>query len=410
MRPTHRVSASCGYASAVGMTNVSHGNGPNEGILPLQNLYVCGSSEDGRCGWEGGAAYIDCLTPVDLARATYLEPVSSTDSLVCEMASCGGRHSLLLVQDTRGDDDQGARRRVLLVGLNQLGLCEEPGEPTPVEVKCEEESFPKDEPVSVEAGNGASFILTRRGTLLSFGNGNQGRLGHESGESISEPRVIRALAKRIVKTVSAGDGHAMALTQESLLFGWGHNHRGQVGVGDQSDVVYEPTLVSRFAPNEAPIAVRCGDLFSVAAVRIISEIDKKEVVELFGWGDNAHGQLGPDVEELSQYPAVNKELTRFLKKQLMRVHAVSAGGAHVLLLTSPRGQIVSWGASNYGQLGHGFLWDEPLPRIIGGIADVVAVSAGKRHSMCIRRHPGEIDVREVFGWGYNAYGELGNLR
>ena len=297
----------------------------------------------------------------------------------------------------------------MLVGLSQLGLCEEPGTDVPTEVVLGDADSLRDDPVCVEAGNGSSFILTERGRLYSFGNGNQGRLGHESGESILAPSLIRALSRHAVTKVSAGSAHAFALTEQRLLFGWGHNHRGQVGIDSAASAVLQPVLLEGFSPNEEPVEVSCGDAFTVCMVRVTNEIDRKVAVELYGWGDSGRGQLGPDVCGLSRRPVVNKELTRYLRKHFLSIKAVAAGGSHVLLLASPGGKIVSWGASDYGLLGHGYLWDDAYPRIVSGVADVIAVSAGKRHSMCIRKAPGEIDIRDVFGWGYNGYGELGRI-
>jgi alpha-tubulin suppressor-like RCC1 family protein len=59
-----------------------------------------------------------------------------------------------------------------------------------------------------------------------------------------------------------------------------------------------------------------------------------------------------------------------MRKSLQSIKTVSAGGSHVLLLTHPRGQLVSWGAGGYGQLGHGFLWDDSGPRFINNMSEV----------------------------------------
>ena len=42
------------------------------------------------------------------------------------------------------------------------------------------------------------------------------------------------------------------------------------------------------------------------------------------------------------------------------------------------GQVVAWGAGDYGQLGSGFLWDDATPRFVVNLDHVVDVSAGLR--------------------------------
>jgi alpha-tubulin suppressor-like RCC1 family protein len=55
-------------------------------------------------------------------------------------------------------------------------------------------------------------------------------------------------------------------------------------------------------------------------------------------------------------------------------------------------------------LGNGFLWDNDRPGIINELKEVLQISAGGRYSMALRGYKG---TREVLGWGYNGYGELG---
>lgn len=56
---------------------------------------------------------------------------------VCRMLSAGTRHSLLLMVNINKEEGKAATyksRKVMLCGLNQLGLCEENGYDKPVDV------------------------------------------------------------------------------------------------------------------------------------------------------------------------------------------------------------------------------------------------------------------------------------
>jgi alpha-tubulin suppressor-like RCC1 family protein len=85
---------------------------------------------------------------------------------------------------------------------------------------------------------------------------------------------------------------------------------------------------------------------------------------------------------------------------------IAAGGYHNLLLSDGLGYVITYGGNDYGQLGHGTQWDDPYPKIISQLKEVYKISAGRRHSMIIKRGSDHY-IPEVWGWGYNGYGELG---
>ena len=63
--------------------------------------------------------------------------------------------------------------------------------------------------------------------------------------------------------------------------------------------------------------------------------------------------------------------------------SVAAGVGHNLALTAD-GAVWSWGCGGQGQLGHGDEQNQWQPKKIEALAgDVVAVSAGDRHSIAI---------------------------
>ena len=88
-------------------------------------------------------------------------------------------------------------------------------------------------------------------------------------------------------------------------------------------------------------------------------------------------------------------------KSLFAPAACAAGGYHNLILTTPIGmgcgQVISWGAGDYGQLGLGFVWDEIKPTMINGLRDVVQISAGLRHSFALTEKNG---ATELFGYNF----------
>ncbi len=109
------------------------------------------------------------------------------------------------------------------------------------------------------------------------------------------------------------------------------------------------------------------------------------------WGFNAYGQLGDGA-------AGNR--ARPVPVALTGVEAVAAGGFHSLAVAD--GQVWTWGLGHVGQLGRVWPGDASSPGVVGGLADVVAVSAGVFHSLALKSDG------TVWAWGWNAHGQLGD--
>lgn len=89
---------------------------------------------------------------------------------------------------------------------------------------------------------------------------------------------------------------------------------------------------------------------------------------------------------------------------------IAIGNAHVCAVQAD-GTVLCWGANQWGQLGNGTTTDASTPVQVhtqsadGGQAlldDVVGITAGFYHSCAVRASG------QVWCWGYNAFGNLGN--
>ena len=86
------------------------------------------------------------------------------------------------------------------------------------------EALSEDRVVGVALGWSFTLAVTDAGAVFSFGYNEEGVLGHGSLEAEALPRRIEALAQtgRRYVPVAAGESHALALTEEGELYGWGH--------------------------------------------------------------------------------------------------------------------------------------------------------------------------------------------
>jgi alpha-tubulin suppressor-like RCC1 family protein len=120
---------------------------------------------------------------------------------------------------------------------------------------------------------------------------------------------------------------------------------------------------------------------------------------VWAWGQNANGQLGDNTSVQKPVPV--------LVQGVSDVIAVAAGSLHSLALTSG-GRVWSWGANNYGQLGNGSTTSSVTARYqvqdaAGRVLDnVVAIAAGENHSLALRADG------TVWAWGSNASGQVGD--
>lgn len=372
---------------------------------PLLNMYTFGWMEDGRLGYIPEGNFMQTSPrPVTALRPPPRPKRISTSSrfrqFVCLGCSSGSRHTLVLMTECRELPGSGNKihNKVMLLGLNQQGLCEESGCMEPEEVPLHED----EDPIQAIAGYGSSFIITHIGNVYSFGNGRYGVLGHGDCQSIAIPKQIMGLNRKRVLILATGFHHCASICDDQSIFSWGRNHCGQLGLGHENDV-YVPTLIEYFAPREVPVDISCGENHTIALFSITTLDGTGQRCVIYGWGDESRGQLGSGDKQYRFRPQENRWLTRFLTNQHMRIIKISAGGNHNLCLTDGSHQIISYGAGDYGQLGHGTLFDDPKPRVINNLKDIIQISAGNRHSACIRKGR----TLELLTWGYNGYGELG---
>lgn len=93
------------------------------------------------------------------------------------------------------------------------------------------------------------------------------------------------------------------------------------------------------------------------------------------------------------------------EKELGNIVGVEAGFGHALLLRAD-GVVVSFGCNLYGQLGREYEGnsngDEKKPLALYFSNSITEISAGFRHSLALD------SGGNVFAWGHNYHGEIGN--
>ena len=125
--------------------------------------------------------------------------------------------------------------------------------------------------------------------------------------------------------------------------------------------------------------------------------DTGAVVYVFG--QNSYGELGiGDLEERH----VPTKLSFF---DNIDISQVAAGNEHTAVLAK-NGQLYTFGFNGSGQLGHGNTKSYHLPRLVESLNDkklsFISSANGCEHLSIVSQKG------EIFVWGYNNYGQLGN--
>jgi alpha-tubulin suppressor-like RCC1 family protein len=165
---------------------------------------------------------------------------------------------------------------------------------------------------------------------------------------------------------------------------WGRNVIGQLGAGDTS-------------PHLTPASVtKMHDVTSLAT-GLLHSCAVVAGGEVYCWGSNRYAALGRGTKDELAHPA--PELIASLRAT--RVHC----GMNFTCAETAERTVACWGTNDMGQLGDGTTLDTNLPQPITSIDDVDSVSTGSRHACAVVIDA--FDDREVYCWGYNDHGQLG---
>ncbi|CAM6001532.1 unnamed protein product, partial [Sphagnum balticum] len=294
------------------------------------------------------------------------------------MISCGACHSMALTECGH----------VYSWGSNyygQLGIrkkVETINSPIIIEIKKNNKinhTFKK-----ISCGHSHSLLLSEEGVIYAFGNNECGQIGIGSEDgSYPKPKLNEYLNNEFVVDISCGEDHSLVLTNCGEVYAWGHNYWGQIGNGCNRNQLI-PIKVKGFN-NEKVAMISCGSFHSMALT---------ECGHVYSWGENEFGQLG--IGNTFSQPILNQYLNNEF------VVDISCGVHHSLVLTNC-GEVFAWGGNYYGQIGNGCNSDQLKPIKVKGFNNerVVMISCGYWHSMALT------ECGHVYSWGWSGSGQLG---
>ncbi|MGW7305725.1 RCC1-like domain-containing protein [Streptomyces sp. NPDC054835] len=223
-----------------------------------------------------------------------------------------------------------------------------------------------------------SFTLARTDkTVKSWGHNSSGQLGNGGNDNQTVPTTVPRLTS--VKDIAAGGKHALALNTNGQVYSWGDNAYGQLGNNRTGDSRTVPDRVQGM-PKVKQISAGCD--FSLALL---------ENGKVYAWGRGIHGQLGTGSRATSSVPRQVQGLENIV--------SIDAGCYHALALTADD-TVKSWGYNLYGQLGNSSTKSSTVPVDVDWLEGVSEIEAGAFHNYV------KTSDSHVWGWGNNQYGQL----
>lgn len=219
-------------------------------------------------------------------------------------------------------------------------------------------------------GGGVHMLgLTTKSVVYAWGWNWHGQLGVEDRGVKIKPVKVRLPANVKFTQVAAGSGHSLAVSKNGDVYAWGENSDGQIGDGTEDKDAWAPIKINGGeAAGVKFVAVAAGQEFSLA-------LDNHGIV--YGWGYNDTGTLGMK----DNRPRVLPEQANM--PQGVKFSQIAAGGYHALALTTG-GALYTWGLNDRGQRGLDTSKSQSLamtPVAVG--KKFTKIAAGERFSVAL---------------------------
>jgi len=301
------------------------------------------------------------------------------------------------------------------------------------------DQLPRNKIYMMSSGYAHSVAVTETGEIYTWGNNAFGQLGFRNvSVDFTYPSQVYTLANTRIVYVCAGFAHTLAITDRGETYGWGANDNGQLGL-EGFIATFTPTLITGLVGKKV-IRVSCGYDMSIAVtdkglvytfgannvgqlglghtkpmvgVNQVTALADSNIVQAeagwthvlalsdqgvtYGWGDNTLGQIGLGYKDS---PILEVQSIDRLKDK--GVYFIAVGYFHNFVLTDS-GMVYGFGSNDHGQLGVYDKFDRDIPVAVPllSMRNVTHISAGATHTIVATGN------NRVYTFGSNSEGQLG---
>ena len=245
--------------SLSGVTAIAAGSSHALALLSDKTLWSWGSNSSGQLG--------------DGTTENRTSPFRISDLSNVSIIAAGGSHSLALLEDhsvwSWGSNSSG-----------QLGDGTQINRWLPTDITTFFNLSDGINVIDLSAGPEHSMALLSGGTVMSWGENWQGRLGDGTGGDRYTPVAVAGLSGCVA--IDAGYHHSLALLSNGNLMVWGGDSWGMLGQGRSVAAQYNPVTVPSLSSGNV-MAVSSMGFHSLA---LLSD------GTVVSWGNNELGQIG----------------------------------------------------------------------------------------------------------------------
>ncbi len=246
---------------------------------------------------------------------------------------------------------------------------------------------------SISTGSNFTCTLTSENKVYCWGYGYNGQLGNGATSDNSLPVQV-SLGALLAKNLSSGTAHSCIVSTDGMVYCWGYNLDYQLG---------NTTTTSRSTPGPVDTTNLWGRKYKFVSAGFSGSCAIIEDGSAHCWGSNTYGQVGNNIANASSSKPVAVTGGDLGGKTFKEI---TMGYQHACAILSDD-NVYCWGDHSYGQNGRWTISYAPRQNITSGSPmdgkTAKDISSAHYHHTCI-----VASDNQIYCWGYNYYGQLGN--
>ncbi len=246
-------------------------------------------------------------------------------------------------------------------------------------------------------------IYSYRNNVWSFGINYSGQLGIGQGGNLTR-NIPTKILDITGKSVSCGNAHTVIIDINDVVWAFGNDYKGQLGLGDKYWSNHNQRIHKRHTPTKITPNSLCvsSAICSGISAKFVSCGYEHTVIidmnnEVWSFGSNEFGQLGLGDNTDRNTPT---KIISVDTRSGITAKSVSCGKYYTMIIDM-NNNVWAFGFNKYGILGLGNDVNILIPEKINGVTSAKYISCGDFHTVIIDMN------NDIFSFGYNTFGQLG---